>query len=187
VDVTSFADGFAGELEPHEQDILDSLPPTFILGASRFVSYKRLDVAIAAGEACDVSVVLAGSGPDRARLESIAAESSSPVIFVPHPSSQLLRELYVRALVYVFAPVEDFGIMPVEAMSTGTAVVANAEGGASESVLDGVTGSHLHSVEPGELRRAVETAAAASPEECRKRARDFDGATFGHRIREWMS
>lgn len=187
VDVTGFADGFADEPEPREQAILDSLPSAFLLGASRFVPYKRLDVVIAAGAACDLPVVLAGDGPDRARLESIAAESSCPVVFVPHPSSALLRELYLRALVYVFAPIEDFGIMPVEAMSTGTPVVANAIGGASESVLDGVTGAHLHSIEPGELRRAVESAAAVSPEACRNRARDFDGESFAYRIREWMS
>jgi glycosyltransferase involved in cell wall biosynthesis len=187
VDVSGFSDGFADEPEPHEYAILDSLPSTFLLGASRFVPYKRLDVAIAAGAACDLPVVLAGDGPDRARLEAIAAESSTSVVFIPHPSSALLRELYVRALVYVFAPIEDFGIMPVEAMATGTPVVANAIGGASESVLDGATGSHLHSTDAGELRRAVEAAAAASPEACRERARDFDGQSFARRIRDWMS
>ena len=36
--------------------------------------------------------------------------------------------------------IEDFGIMPVEAMALGTPVVVNSVGGASESVVDGVTG-----------------------------------------------
>jgi glycosyltransferase involved in cell wall biosynthesis len=122
-----------------------------------------------------------------ARLRSIAEQQSGPVVFVPKPSSALLRELYRRALVYVFAPVEDFGIMPVEAMSTGTPVMANSVGGASETVLDGVTGSHFRSLERDELRRAVEVAAAVSPEACRRRAWEFDGGSFGSRISAWMS
>lgn len=187
VDVSGYVGGFPDALEGNEHAILDSLPPTFIFGASRFVPYKRLDTVIAAGAACDLPVVLAGDGPDRPRLEAIASQSTTPVIFIQRPSSSVLRELYRRALVYVFAPIEDFGIMPVEAMATGTGVVANAIGGASETVVDGVTGSHLHSVDPAELRRAVEAAAAVSPDACRDRAWEFDGDRFAYRIRDWMS
>ncbi len=187
VEVARFADGLTEPLEPRELAILEALPDTFLLGASRFVPYKRLDTVIAAGAACDIPVVLAGGGPDGSRLEAIAADSAAPVTFIPQPSTALLRELYQRALVYVFAPIEDFGIMPVEAMATGTPVVANAIGGASETVIDHVTGAHLHSADPAELRRAVEAAAAVSPAACRSRAREFDGNAFAYRIREWMS
>lgn len=187
VDVALYDRGFPEDLTAKEMEILDSLPETFILGASRFVPYKNLDVAIAAGAACDVPVVLAGDGPDRDRLMAIAERHPGLVRFVPRPSSTLLRELYRRALVFVFAPIEDFGIMPVEAMATGTAVVANAIGGASETVLDGVTGAHFRSLDPSELRRAVEVAAAVPAEQVRRRAWEFDGAAFGSRIAEWMS
>ena len=39
-----------------------------------------------------------------------------------------------------FLGVEDFGIVPVEAQACGTPVVALAEGGACETVVDGTTG-----------------------------------------------
>jgi glycosyltransferase involved in cell wall biosynthesis len=187
VDVAGFAEGSATELAPGEHEILAALPKVFVLGASRFVSYKRLDLAIATGVAAGLPVVLAGDGPDLGRLQSIAAEHPGTVTFVPRPSTTLLRELYVRALAFVFASVEDFGIMPVEAMSTGTPVLVNSIGGASETVLDGLTGAHIRSEQPSELRRALEIAVSTSPEACRARAWEFDGSHFGSRISAWMA
>jgi glycosyltransferase involved in cell wall biosynthesis len=185
VDLGVFAAGDE-ELTPEELATLDALPSGFALGASRFVPYKRLDVAIEAGVAADLPVVLAGDGPDRERLTQLAAEHPGRVTFVARPSNALLRALYRRAAVFVFAPIEDFGIMPVEAMAAGTPVVGNAVGGTSETVEDGVTGSLLHSTDPAELRTAVEAALTMDPAACRRRARLFDGATFGDRVAEWM-
>ncbi|MEO7123806.1 MAG: glycosyltransferase [Lacisediminihabitans sp.] len=185
VDVRAFlADD--DELDPGEARQLESLPEGFILGASRFVPYKQVEVAIAAGAAADLPVVLAGDGPDRERLLAIADDHPGLVTFVRRPSHAMLRALYRRSLVFVFASVEDFGIMPVEAMATGTPVVANAIGGASETVVDYVTGSHIHSTDPDELRRAIDIASSVDPAACRERALQFDGSTFGARIRDWM-
>ena len=55
-------------LEPAEQRILGRPAGDFVLGASRFVPYKRLDLAIAAGAASGRPVVIAGSGPEESRL-----------------------------------------------------------------------------------------------------------------------
>src|SRR3954451_322476 len=55
-------------LDAGEAAVLASLPSPFVLGASRFVSYKQLDRVIAAGEAAGLPVVLAGAGPDEAAL-----------------------------------------------------------------------------------------------------------------------
>ena len=46
--------------------------------------------------------------------------------------------------------------MPVEAMATGTPVMANAIGGAAESVIDDVTGAHVHDWTPSALNTAVD-------------------------------
>lgn len=174
------------ELTPEELATLDALPEGFVLGASRWVAYKRLDLAIRAGVAADLPVVIAGGGPERDRLYALAEQHPGRVRFIPQPSDALLRGLYRRAAVFVFPPVEDFGIMPVEAMAAGTPVVGNAIGGTSETVEDGVTGALLHSFDAGELRGAVERALAADPEACRRRAQLFDGATFGDRVAQWM-
>ena len=185
VDVATFMQN-DDELTAEEQRQLDSLPEGYLLGASRFVLYKRLDLAIEAGVASGLPVVLAGDGPDLERLRAIAAEHPGLVTFVGRPSLPMLRALYRKALAFVFGPVEDFGIMPSEAMATGTPVVANSIGGAAETVVDGVTGALFRSTDAAELRRAVEVAAAADPAACRSRAMEFDGSAFGTKISDWI-
>jgi len=120
--------------DPLEIMFLEALSEPFILGASRMVKYKRLDSVIKVGDALGLPVVVAGDGPERSHLEQLASEARVPVSFPGRVSDALLRALMQRALVYVFPPVEDFGIMPVEAMILGTPVVVNSVGGAKESV-----------------------------------------------------
>lgn len=185
VDVARFT-ATPQELTPEDAAVLASLPKDYLLGMSRFIPYKRLDRVIEAGVAADAPVVLAGEGPDEPRLREIAAAHPGRVTFVPRPSFELLRELYRNALAFVFAPIEDFGIVPVEAMAMGTPVVANGIGGASETVVDGVTGAHVHDWSPAGLREAVERASQASEAACRARALEFDTPVFVERMRSWV-
>jgi glycosyltransferase involved in cell wall biosynthesis len=185
VEVHYFSADPYDDLTAREMELLQSLPQTFIFGASRLVSYKHVDLALAAGAATDLPVVIAGDGPDRARLEAIAADSVNPVTFVGRPSTPLLRALYARSLVYVFGAIEDFGIMPIEAMAAGTPVIARNVGGTAETVIDGTTGVLISDYDTP-LRVAVESAAGMSPVECRARALEFDGRDFGDRIAAWM-
>lgn len=186
VNVRAYSHDSSELLSPDEESILARLPDTFILGASRFVPYKQLDVAIASGAASGVPVVIAGDGPEEANLRALADEHPGMVTFVHRPSTALLNQLYRRALVFVFPAVEDFGIMPVEAMATGTAVIANSIGGAAESVKHGVTGALLDSFDPAALREAVEIASTARRADCTARAWEFDSTVFADRIRDWV-
>lgn len=172
---------------PVEQRALESLPSDFILGVSRFIPYKRLDLVIEAGALAGIPVVLAGEGPEEAHLRQLAEGHPGQVTFVGRPSDALLRELYRRASVLVFPPIEDFGIVPIEAMAMGTPVVANAAGGAAESVLDGVTGALVENWQGAQLRQAVATASSCDARTCAARADDFDTSVFVRRIRDWVS
>ena len=86
----------------------------------------------------------------------------------------------------MFASVEDFGIVPVEAMASGTPVIANAVGGAAESVIDGKTGVHVHEWTRSSLKAAVERTAGLSAADCIARARDFDTEVFVDAMRAWV-
>ncbi|WNY33458.1 glycosyltransferase [Curtobacterium flaccumfaciens] len=172
-------------LDDRERALLESLPAGFLLGASRFVPYKRLDVVIEAGRASARPVVLAGDGPDLERLRALAADSDVDVRIVVRPSDALLAALLQRAAVYVFPPVEDFGIMPVEAMALGTPVVVNAVGGACDSVEPGRSGVVLHDFAPSTIRSAVEAAAGLDGADCRARADTFSTTRFRREIGAW--
>jgi len=175
------------ELTPAERGTLAALPPEFLLGVSRFVLYKRLERVIDAGLAAGLPVVLAGGGPDEERLRALAADEGERVVFVRNPSTNLLAELYRRSLALVFPAIEDFGIMPVEAMATGTPVIASAIGGTAETVVDGVTGALVHEWTRSELALAVDRAAGVDAAACVARAREFDTPVFVDRITAWIA
>ncbi len=186
VDVARFS--VAPALDASDAERLASLPQEFLLGVSRFVPYKQLERVIDAGAASDLPVVLAGSGDDEARLRAIGeARHPGAVHFVEHPSTDLLGALYRRAHAVVFAPIEDFGIIPVEAMASGTPVIANAVGGAAESVVDGVTGAIVDEWSPSALRDAVERAVGADPDACAARATQFGVEVFAARVSAWVT
>lgn len=186
VDVSAMVAAAGAESGPADRAILATLPSEFLLGVSRFVPYKRLDRVIKAGVASGLPVVLAGSGPEEARLRELAAAHRN-VDFVRDPSSALLAQLYRRALALVFPAIEDFGIMPVEAMATGTPVVANAIGGTAETVIDGITGALVREWSRDELAQAVERAVSAASDVCVARATEFDTSVFERRIAHWVA
>lgn len=174
------------DLSAEETATLDGLPERFLLGASRFVAYKRLDYAIRAGAASGMPVVLAGAGPEEPHLADLASRSGVAVRFVRSPTTQLLAAIYRRAAAMVFGAVEDFGIMPIECMATGTPVIANAVGGTSETILNGKTGVLIHDWSDRELRAAVATAETLDPNDCVTRANDFSEQVFKQAILRWM-
>ena len=107
------------------------------LAAGRLVGYKRFDIAVEAFTRLGYPLVVAGSGPELARLRARAGPTIS---FEVQPTRERLRELYRRARALVFPGVEDFGIVPVEAQACGTPVIAQDLGGAAETVLPDVSG-----------------------------------------------
>ncbi len=187
VERISRTERWADVLEPSDAGQLAALPDQFVLGASRFVSYKCLDLVIEAGEVAGLPVVLAGAGPEESALRERGARASVPVRVLRSPSDPLLFALYQAALAFVFPAVEDFGIMPVEAMAAGTPVVVGPVGGARESVEDGVTGVVAESTAAHALAEAIESCVGLSPTDCVRRARRFGTDVFDRELRSWVS
>ncbi|GEL99483.1 glycosyl transferase [Cellulomonas terrae] len=170
-------------LLPLEMSVLAGLPKDFVLGASRFVPYKALDLVIRAGEYSGLPVVLAGDGPDMPRLRAIAETANVPVYFVGRVSDEMLYALYQRTTVYVFPAIEDFGIMPVEAMAAGAPVVCGRLGGVTESVIDGLTGSHVDFQDCVSVRAGMRAAEGLRGATISQSAARFDRSEFTRRIR----
>ncbi len=122
------------------------------LVVSALVPYKRIDRAIAAAGEAGAPLVVVGSGPDEDRLRRCAGGS---VRFAGALDAVALRETYRDAIALVLPGEEDFGIAPVEAMACGRPVVALGRGGATETVVPGVTGLLVADESAESLARAM--------------------------------
>lgn len=188
VDVSYISSGaWRDQLTDRERRRLDALPRDFVLGVSRFIPYKRLDLVIAAGEALGMPVVIAGSGPLEGELRERGRTARVPVHLQVAPSDAMLFALMERAGLFVFPPVEDFGIVAVEAMAAGTPVIANRVGGASESIREGVGGALFDPRSRSDLVAAATRAVALPTEEVVRHAQQFDGPRFDENLTTWMA
>jgi glycosyltransferase involved in cell wall biosynthesis len=188
VDVLRIRSGsWRAELTDRDEELLSTLPKDFVFTASRLVSYKRIDLSIEFAADNDCPLVVAGDGPERPALEGLATARGVPVTFVGRVSDPLLFALYERSLMFVFLAIEDFGIMPVEAMASGAPAVVSAAGGARESVdrLEG--GGVLEpGAGPGEAKRAFENALGVRHGPAlAERAEYFSNEAFRARVVEW--
>ncbi|UZG57424.1 glycosyltransferase [Rhodococcus opacus] len=173
------------QLTDEELDILATLPSDFLLGASRMVEYKRLDIVIRAGADTGMPTVIVGTGPDEMRLRDYATSIHPSTIFLGRVSDPLLYALFQACSAFVFPPVEDFGIIPVEAMAAGAPVIGNWIGGVRETVIDGVTGALADMRDASSVKHAVHRALGCASAPARQRAAEFSTDVFKRRVVEW--
>ncbi|WP_449372212.1 glycosyltransferase [Arthrobacter psychrolactophilus] len=173
-------------LDEIELSMINSLPVEFILGASRLIKYKKLEDVIRMGRVAGIHVVIAGDGPDMERLQSLAKQNPLGVTFVGNVSDETLYSLYQKCVSYVFPAIEDFGIMPVEAMAAGASVIVMSLGGTAETVVDGVTGAYCDFDSDDTMKFALDSAKRCLPIDSKIRAGQFDIQIFKENILEWQ-
>ncbi|MEK6650188.1 MAG: glycosyltransferase [Bacteroidota bacterium] len=160
-------DRFTVSLEPRE----------YFLMVTAMVPYKRVDLAVEAFNRSGKKLLIVGKGPDLERLRAIAHPN---VEFLGWRSDEELARLYRKAIALVFPGEEDFGIVPLEAMASGTPVIAFAKGGALETVVDGVTGVYFRERTVDALLAALEQASRVSwnPARMRQHTLSFSRDTY---------
>lgn len=148
---------------------------------SRFVPYKRLDLAVEAFTRMGRPLKVVGTGR---QLKSLQERAGSNVEFLGHVSDADLPMLMAQARGFIMPGEEDFGIAPVEANACGVPVIAYAAGGALDSQRDGVTGFLFPEQTVDSLCEAVEKAERTrfDPIAIRNHARRFDTSVFRREI-----
>jgi glycosyltransferase involved in cell wall biosynthesis len=134
-----------------------------VLCVGRLTRFKRFDIVLHAAaelqrQGVGVRWVIVGSGEEQQALASLATSLSveESVTFAGLADEATLTGLYRRAAIVAVASInEPFGIVPVEAMAAGAAVVCSDTGGPARAVDDGGTGLHFRSGDPVDLARKV--------------------------------
>ena len=116
---------------------------------SALVPYKRIDLAMATGK----RIVIIGGGPLLRKLRKSAPPN---VELLGSVERSRIVERLSRARSLILPGIEDFGITPLEAMATGTPVVALSAGGALDTVVDHRTGIFFDRQDVESLRRALD-------------------------------
>ncbi len=165
------------------------------LVVSALVPYKRIDLAIEAAREAGVPLAIVGKGPEEGRLRAVAG---GDVRFLGWIDDDALARALAACRGLLFPGVEDFGIVPLEAMSCGRPVVALAEGGALETVVGGAwegdpagapmgaTGLFVREATARAFAGAIAAVealpATAFSEACRARALEFSEEIFRVRM-----
>ena len=114
----------------------------YFITTARLEPYKRVDLLVKAFNQSKDTLYIVGDGSMKSRLEST---SDSNIKFFDFLEPDEVKQLVSKAKAFVHAGIEDFGIAPVEAQSTGTPVIAYNKGGLSETVVEGKTGVFFNS------------------------------------------
>jgi glycosyltransferase involved in cell wall biosynthesis len=103
----------------------------------RQTPYKRIDLAVAACTKLGLPLTVIGDGPERDRLAQMAGPT---ITFTGQIPDEQIASHLANAQAFIFPGLDDFGIAPLEAMATGTPVIAYRGGGALDYVVPGKTG-----------------------------------------------
>ena len=109
----------------------------YYLVLSALVPYKRIDLAVEASRRMGFRLKIAGTGTEYLSLKERAP---STVEFLGWVSDLEKQSLLKNAKALLFPGLEDFGIVPLEAMAYATPVIGFGMGGLTETVIPGKTG-----------------------------------------------
>ncbi|WP_407429161.1 glycosyltransferase [Treponema sp.] len=131
-------------------------PEDFFVVFSRFVSYKRIDLAITACANLKKKLVVIGSGSQEKELKALAQSyKDADITFTGRISDEEVKDYLQRCRALIFCAEEDFGIIPVEAQACGRPVIAFGKGGAVETVINGKTGVFFSHQTSDSVERAI--------------------------------
>lgn len=161
----------------------------YYLASSRLVAYKKIDTIIEAfNQMPDKKLVVIGGGPN---LEAYRKLAKGNVTVMGYQPFDVLKDKMQHAKAFVFAADEDFGMIPIEAQSCGTPVIAYGHGGSLETVNGGKTGLFFNEQTPEAIVEAVNRFEAMGSQpfasaDCRQWAEGFSEERFKREIKEFV-
>lgn len=161
----------------------------YYLASSRLVAYKKIDTIIEAfNQMPEKKLIVIGGGPNLEAYRKLAKDNVTVMGYQPF---DVLKDKMQHAKAFVFAADEDFGMIPIEAQSCGTPVIAYGHGGSLETVNGGKTGLFFNEQTPEAIVEAVNKFESMgsqpfAPADCRQWAEGFSEERFKIEIKEFV-
>ena len=160
----------------------------YYLLLGQLVPYKKADMAVEAFKKSGKRLIVVGEGECKKDILKQAQGYDNIEILGKQPFSEICR-LYAECKALIFPGIEDFGIVPLEAMASGRPVIAYAKGGVLDSVKDGETGLFYHQQTADALVGAVEHFETETYDSntIREHARTFSIANFEAQLTSFIN
>ncbi len=156
----------------------------FYLYLGQLVPYKRADLVVDAFNQLGLPLVILGEGE---LYEEIKAKANANITILGRQPFNVVKDHLERCKALVFPGMEDFGIVPVEAMAAGAPVIAYQKGGALDTVIDGKSGIFFaeQTVESfvEAIRKLEEKTITFDAEVLRVHAMQFEKSVFQRKLK----
>jgi glycosyltransferase involved in cell wall biosynthesis len=162
----------------------------YYLIGGRVSRHKGHDIAIKAFTKLGLPLKVFGGTFASYGLAQFRKDAGDNIEFLGEVSEDEKWSLMKHAKAFIFpSEQEDFGIIPVEAMAVGTPVIALAQGGPLETIIEGKTGIFFNERTSESLIDAVKKFEKMkfNPEDCINQAKKFSKERFKREMREFVN
>ncbi len=163
---------------------------SYYLAGSRVSRHKGHDIAIKAFTKLGYPLKIFGGTFASYGLDQFKKDAGANINFLGEVTEDEKLDLMKNAIALIYpSEHEDFGIVPVEAMAAGTPVIALAQGGPLETIIDGKTGLFFKDRTPDSLIEAVKKFEKMKfkSEDCINQAKKFSKERFKREMLQFVN
>ena len=155
--------------------------------AWRVIPYKKFDLIVNAFNKNWKKIKIVANTDNKIYRE-LKQKSNKNIEWIVETDNKKINILHSKAKAFIFPPEEDFWLVPVAAMATGTPVIAYKKWWATESVIDQVTWIFFKNQTVDSLNEAIEEFETLkfNPKKIRKHAEKFDKKIFQKKIFDFV-
>ncbi len=157
----------------------------FFVVAGRLMAYKRFDIVIEAFNQLGLPLKIIGRGPEMKRLKKLAKAN---IEFLGRVSDKDLAKYFSQCQAFIFPQEEDFGIMAIEVMASGTPLIAYRGGDIPEHMVDNKTGIFFEHQIAEDIVQAVKGFKNSDydPNYIKNHVAKFDKKIFKEKIKNYV-